>query len=125
MVGAGRRHTRDASARALPGLLKTTGEAKSCHFRNERAQSALPLQSKAEEKGVGRGKVRLSRSHPHLLPLSPQTAATDPSTLVAAAPCRPVSSCAWRRLLFAEPEAQCRAPSCRTKSLQNFRLFFL
>lgn len=48
-------------------------------------RKGLPLQSKGEEEGMGRGKVGLQRSCLHLLPPSPQTAAANPSILVAAA----------------------------------------
>ena len=99
----------------------------------ERAPLPLPLQSKWEEECMGRRQVRLWRSCLHLLPTSPQAAAASPSILVAAASSdsscflqtsAPGSaSCAWRRLLFAESGAQCRAPAYRTKSLQNFRWF--
>lgn len=75
---------RGASARALSRLLTNTSEGKCYCFGKERDQSLLPLQSKGEEEGMGRGKVRLWRSRLCLIPPSPQTAAADPSTLAAA-----------------------------------------
>lgn len=71
VVGAGRCHTTGASARAL-SRLNSTSEAKLRTFGQE-----------GEEEVMERGKVRLQRSHLHLLPRFPQTVAINTSTLVS------------------------------------------
>lgn len=48
-----------ASARTLSRIFNSTSEAKCSFFGKERAQPPLPLESKGEEEGMGRGKERL------------------------------------------------------------------